>query len=117
MAQADQIEIVIPKTTWQEGSAFIAVAYFRLRSTASGVTPTTARYRIDGLSTGTTILDWTSLTPATSNSISITGAQNKIQNDRLRGETKQLTVEADNGLDTQYRAKITWRVNNLYGIV
>lgn len=115
MAQTDLIAIQIPKSTWQEGSAFILTAFFRLRSTAAAVTPTTIRYRLDGLTTGTTILDWTTVTPAGNISITVTGAQNKVQNDSNQIECKQITIEADQGLDTQYRESKVWTINNLFG--
>lgn len=110
---ADQIEIQIPETNWDEGSAFTATAYYRTRSTAAASTPTTARYRIDCLETGTIVQDWATLTPASSISISITPTHTKIQNENHDYERKRLTVDADNGLSTQHRGSIVFRVRNL----
>ena len=117
MAQADMIAIQIPKSRWTEESAFIATAYFRLRSTAAAVTPTTVKYRIDCLKTGKELADWTTVSAASNVSIAITMTHNKIQDDGNRSERKQLIVEADSDLATQHRDKIVWIVENLQGTV
>jgi len=116
MAQTDQIAIQIPKSIWKEGSAFIATAYFRLRSTAAAVTPTTVHYRVDDLTTGKELIDWTSVTPASNVTIAITSTFNDIQDDTSHRETKQLTIRADGGTDTEHLETIEWMVTNLLGI-
>jgi hypothetical protein len=110
---ADQIEIVIPRPTLNEGTGFTALAYFRTRSTSSASIPTTAKYRIDCLSTETALLDWTTLTPASSISIPIAGQYNAIQSSG--DEVKQLTVMANEGLSTQVLQDVRWTVEDLYG--
>jgi hypothetical protein len=112
---ADQIALSVPKKRWMEGSAFTATADFRTRSTAAASTPTTIHYRIDCLTSGKEIADWTSVSAASSASISITGAHNAIQSDANDYEIKQLTVVADKDLATQHRERILWTVENLYG--
>ena len=112
---ADQIEIQIPRPLVEEGSALTATAYFRDRATKAATTPTTVQYRLDCLSTCTVIADWTTATPGTSVSIPVTGPQNEIISDSNEREVKQLTVMADEGLVTQYRQSIRWRVENIYG--
>lgn len=112
---ADQISIQLPKTTWQEGSAFTATAYFRTRSSSAASTPTTVKWRLDCLTTKTEIVDWTTVSAASNVSISISGANNAIQSDANDYEVKQLTVMADDGLSTQHRKSVIYRVENLYG--
>lgn len=113
---ADQIAIRIPRDEWKEGSAFTATANFRARSTGLASTPTTIKYRIDCLTTGREIADWTSIAPAASSaSIAITGAHNAIQDDANDFERKQLTIMLDDGLSTQHRELKRWRIENLYG--
>jgi hypothetical protein len=112
---ADQIELVIPRPVVQEGSSFTATAAFRTRSTSAASTPTTIKYRVDCLSTETELAGWTTVTPASSVSIAITGTHNATQSDANDVETKQLTVMADEGLDTQVRQAVRWRVENLFG--
>jgi hypothetical protein len=112
---ADQIAIRIPKTLWQEGSAFDASVNFRLRSTAAASIPTSIKYRLDCLTTKREVLDWTTVSASAAVTISITGAQNAIQNDCNDYEVKQLTVMADDGLATQHRVTKRYRVENLYG--
>jgi len=112
---SSQIEIQIPRTLVSEGSALTATAYFRDRATKAASAPTTVKYRLDCLSTCTTIADWTTATPGTSVTIPVTGTQNEIQADSNATEVKQLTVMADEGLVTQYRQSIRWKISNLYG--
>lgn len=116
MAQTDQIAIQIPKTMWNEKSAFIATAYFRLRSTQAAVTPTTVKYRIDCLTTGKELADWTTVSAASNVSVAVTQTHNAIQDDSNRTEHKQLTIEADSDLSTQHRERKVWQVVNLYGM-
>lgn len=112
---ADQIAIRIPKTNWQEGSAFTASVDFRTRSTGAASTPTTIHYRLDCVTTQRELLAWTSVSAASSVSLAITGAQNAIQSDCNDYEWKQLTVKVDDGLSTQHVDVKKWRIGNLYG--
>jgi len=104
-----------PNPRTKEGSSFAVTAYFRNSSNAA-TAPTTSRYRIDCLTTGKEITDWTSLTPAVSNSISITATENKIQDHHRTTETKQIIVESDTGLDAQTRAVSIWKTENMVGV-
>ena len=113
---ADQIEISIPKTQWQEGSGFTATAYFRTRSDSAADTPASVRYRIDCLTTGLVITDWTSATPGTSVDIAVTGTENAIQDQSNTYERKQLVVESDTDASDQCRGQIIWRIQNLLGV-
>lgn len=79
--------------------------------------PTTLKYRIDCLDSGAQVLDWTSITADDVSTLSVTGAQNAIQNDCNEFERKQLTLMANSGLDTQYQDSFTWTVKNLSGQV
>lgn len=106
-----------------EGSAFSAIAsYFDDSSDVwSAATPTSARYRIDKVNGSEpdcweSILGWTTLTPATSNTITVTGAQNAIVNDYARSETHQLTITANAGLSTQFQETYRFSVQNLAGV-
>jgi len=96
----------------KEGSFFIATAYFRSDAGAA-LAPTTAKYRVDCLTTGKELKAWTSLTPATSINIGILPAWNAIQWQSNRREKKQLIVASDPDTTTQVRDKITWIVDNI----
>ena len=114
---ADQIEIQIPQTIVPEQTTFTLTAYFRTRATKVASTPTTIHYRVDCLSTGRQITDWTSVSsPAGSNTIVITSTENKILDDSFNIETKQVTVKVDDGLVTQVIKPATWKVRNVIGI-
>ena len=110
-----QIEIDLEKSVITEGSAMDAVVNFRTRSTASASTPITARYRIDCLSTKTTVRGWTTFTPAGEVTLSITAGDNAIQGTAAR-ERKQIIVQADYGTDNQFVGRKHWLVENLHGI-
>lgn len=116
MAVADQIALQVPRPKVGEGSSFTITAYFRNRAAAAAATtPTTVKYRVDCLTSGTQVADWTTVTAAANVSISITGTHNAIQNDCNSVERKQITVMTDEGLSTQCREVASWEVENLYG--
>lgn len=104
-----------------ESSAFTLVASFFDDSvdnwTAS--TPTSTKYRIDRINgrpdCWQEVLGWTSLTPATSNSIAITAAQNAVQDQCRYEEKRQVTIKANDGLSTQYEQTFRYSVVNLAG--
>lgn len=113
---SDQIEIQIPKTIVNESQAFKATAYHRVRSTKLPTTPTTVEYRIDCLTTQTVLRDWTTVTPGITNSITITSADNAIQDNTNHREKKQIVVKSDDGLDTQAIGETIWLVKNIRGV-
>lgn len=90
---------------------------FRLFNAAiASATPTTLRYRVDCETTKKTLLDWTSLTPSATATVTVPASLNAIQNRANGYEIKSMTVEADNGTDDAFSDSFTWRVNNLFGI-
>ena len=107
------VHINIPLLNQKEGTSFNATAYFRSGDAASA--PTTASYRLDCLSTGTVLQDWTSLTPAVSITIPITATNNAIQDNSNRYEKKQLTVAANPDTATQEREYVTYKIENIRG--
>ena len=104
-----------------EGSAFNLVASFFDDSTDawSASAPSTARYRIDRISSrndpgvSQAVLEWTSLTPATSNTIAVTGSQNVLQSQFCYEEPRQITLQANAGLSTQFQETFRYWVTNL----
>ncbi len=103
--------INIPKHKVCEDSSFTATVRFRLIDAAT--IPTTARYRIDDKFTEQIIRDWTTLTPASSIAITITPADNASVAIIRREERRQITIETNNGLDTQTRARAYWTVQTI----
>ncbi len=79
------------------------------------VTPDSMRYRIDCLTTGRTIRDWTDVTPSAEMSITVEPADNAIQSDRNAREQRQLTLVANNGQSNQFvdPDPIRWWVVNV----
>lgn len=112
----DQITFTLPKDRWKEQSQIAVGARFRDRAIADEVTPTNVRYRLDCLTTGIEILDWTAVSPGETVTVTVTPTQNKIQHDFNRTERKQLMIAADYGLSTQFVESIDWEVTNLRGL-
>lgn len=115
MAAADQITFTLRKDRWKEESRVVIVARFRDRATQDEVTPTNVYYRLDCLSTGKELLDWTSVSTGETVTITVTPAQNEIQYDGNRMETKQLTVAADYELSTQFVESLEYEIENVRG--
>lgn len=97
-----------------EGSSFVVTIRPRDKATDSPVTFSTMKYRIDCLTTGRTVRDWTDLTPSASVELQITDTDNAIVDDANRRERKQLTLVGNDGLSTQFvdPDPARWWVNN-----
>ena len=106
--------VTVPNTIVKESSSFTATAYFRVAGAASA-SVTNSQYRIDNLTTGSKVADWTALTPAVSIEIPITSAHNKILNNSDRFEKLQLTVASDRGETSATYDTVIWKVENIYG--
>jgi hypothetical protein len=112
------VQTKLSRNEVQEDSAFTLTAKF-YDDAADPWTlsaPTTVRYRIDDVSGGAQIRDWTTVTTGTSVSIVITSTDNAIQQDYRTCERKQITIQANAGLTTQYVDTFHWVVNNVQGI-
>ena len=107
-----EVYATVPQPVINERVSFTATAYFR--DGDSEQASTTAKYRIDCLTTGTTVVDWTSLTPAASIAISVKSADNRIIGGN-KTEKKQITVSSDPGETTETRSVKTWKVKNIRG--
>ena len=90
--------------TVAEGSAVTFTVKFYADSSEPWTltAPTTIRYRLDNPETGEQIIDWTTVSPASSVSITIAGTANTLVSYRDRAR-RELLIEADAGLSTQYR--------------
>jgi hypothetical protein len=74
--------------------------------------PTTVDYRVDCLTTGVTMTDWTSVSPAAVVTINVPVAANAINSEVNWREKRQLTVKANKDLSTQYLSNFTYYVEN-----
>ena len=108
------VHIKIPNPLVKEHSSFTAVAYFRVAGAASAPA-TNIKYRVDNITRGKQLLDWTSVSVATTVDIAITSAHNAILDNTNRIEKVQLTVAADKGETNATYATIDWNVQNVYG--
>ena len=101
------------KVEANEGASFTMTA--RARSGDASTTPTTAKYRIDCLTSGQNIKGWTALTPTASMSISISPTDNALKDAGRDYEYRQVTVEVDTDLSSQNRDIAVYRLNNIQG--
>lgn len=119
----DLIAFQMPLTRYNERTAFTVTTYFRQKSSSGEARPTTARYRIDCLTTRKKIQDWTDLIVAPSIAIEVTPHNNRIASDVITGrgighryERKQMIVEINTDLDSMCKGRVTWTVENLFGV-
>lgn len=100
---------------YNEGQSFTATFKF-FDSDWTPSSPTTLRYRIDCLTTKTTVRDWTTGTPGASVDIEVSPDDNEIQNTLNRRERKQMVVQTNYGTSTQGVETKDWDVLNLQGV-
>lgn len=112
---ADQVEVALPKTRVLEAGQFIATARLRTRSSAAASTPTNVYYKIFNISTGETIKDWTSVSPAAEVSITVTPTQNTIRDKSHVLESMELLVAADYGQSTQVIGRAPYQIVDIRG--
>lgn len=90
----------------------ITVKAFPKDSDGNAYTPTSARYRVDDRASGNTLVAWTTLTPATEIDITIPGSVNAMVG-HAKHELKIVTVNTDNGLDSEVNEEYHYNVKNL----
>jgi hypothetical protein len=78
----------------------------------SPVAPSTLRYRVDCVTTGTTIIDWTALAASSSVDLTIPSSANGIVNNANETETKQVTAQANYGTQSQLSKRYLYDVVN-----
>jgi hypothetical protein len=104
---------LVQHTAPEDSSFTIAVKFWDDSAepwTASA--PTTVHYRIDCLTTGTVLVDWTSVSPSASVSLTVSVAANAINQEANWREKRQVTVKADDALSTQYLGTHCYYVEN-----
>lgn len=79
-------------------------------------TPTSIRYRVDDVRTGSELAGWTAATPSTSVTLTVTAAQNAVVDDASSSERHMLTVQADNALASQVTSAFVFEVRNLRSV-
>lgn len=112
---ADQVEIRLPLTRFNERTAFTATAVFKTRATQADSVPTTVEYKLYNISQRETIKNWTALTPAASIDIAVSAVDNKIKADYKPTERMELLVSADRGLATEVLQTVHYRIVNVGG--
>ena len=114
---ADQVEVTLPKTVYNEGTQFTATARFRTRATAVADTPTTVHYKIYNLTREEIVKDWTSVAAAGEVSITVTASLNDLEDNSYGSvaERFELLVASNRGLSTQVIGRAPYKVRNIRG--
>jgi len=111
-----QVYVSIPSLSVQEESSFNATLNFRKDGVDSTPAAGTVKYRLDCLTTGNILLDWTTTAaPTQPMDIAITSSYNDIKQQSNRREKKQITVVYNKDSTDEIRAATTYYVNNLVG--
>lgn len=110
MTAANLIAFSTPQRKINERSVMVVVARFRDRATNADVTPTNAKYRLDG--PNGEVLGWTTVTATTTATITLTAAQTAILNDTRTLQDMTLSVAADYALATQFIETLPFQVRN-----
>jgi hypothetical protein len=100
---------------YNEGQSFTATFKF-FDSSYVPSSPTTLRYRIDCLTSGITVKDWTTAAATQTVNIEVSPDDNKIQNNSNLRERKQMVVQTNYGTSTQGVETKDWDVKNLRGV-
>lgn len=100
---------------YNEGQSFTATFKFFDEDFLAS-TPSTARYRIDCLTTGGVVRDWVVLAVSQAIDIAVTPSDNQIIDSSNPNETKQMVVQSNYGTDTQSVQATEWIVENLQGV-
>lgn len=97
-----------------EGSTCIVTASFFAASTGAPFTPASITYRVDDINSGAPIVASTSVTPAPSVSITVTGAQNALLSALRCVEEHQLTVTVEDSYGNVANVPIRWLVKRVF---
>ena len=100
---------------YNEGQSFTATFKF-FDSNYVPSSPTTLRYRIDCLTSGVVVKDWTVVTAAQSVDIEVSPDDNAIQNTSSLLERKQMVAQSNYETATQSVETKEWNVKNLQGV-
>lgn len=111
MTAANAIYLSTPTRKINERSSMVVTARFRDRASNADVTPTNVYYSLFNCD-GYEITGWTSLTPGTTVSVTLSPTQNEIRNGTRALEAKYITFAADYGLSTEYRETFRYEVRN-----
>ena len=102
------------KSVNEEGTLYFTVKFYDVDNAL--FIPSAVQYRIDCLTTGSEVRDWTTVTPASTVTIAATGDDNQIYNETSTREVRQMVVKYTDVSTNDQHSQIQWRVDNLKGI-
>ena len=119
LSGSELLDIVLTmsnKRKVNEGSSgYILAQFFDTASIA--MAPSSARYRIDCLTTDTVVLDWTTLTVLdVTKEINITPSQNSMQDETNSLEIRRITVEGTDIFGNKQVADYEYDLINMLGL-
>lgn len=100
-----------------EGSSF-RVAFGFKDAADEPVVMNSVKYRIDCITTGTTVRDWTQVTPAEEMELLVESTDNEMFRDRNKREQRMLSIVGNDDQATQFvdpDPYVWWVVNTLPG--
>lgn len=103
------------KTRIREGGLF-AHPFTYLNASDVAAVPTTIRYRVDCLTTGRKMRDWTTVSAAQDITVTLTKDDNAIVDQGDEFEEREVTVQYNAGLSTQQIQRHRWVVENIHGV-
>ena len=98
----------------EKGTLYVTAKFYDIDDEL--FTPADMDYRIDCLTSGEEIRGWTTLVPAESVSIAITGSDNRIVASTHSREIRQLVVRYTDALGNTQKSQAQYRVDNLQGV-
>ena len=98
----------------ERGTIYVTIKFYDLQD--EPFEPASVDYRIDCLTSGEEIRAWTTVTPAESVSIPITGSDNRIVASCHSREIRQLVVRYADSLGNAQKSQAQYRVDNLQGV-
>lgn len=98
-------------TVNEESSSYATFEFFD--TAGDPEVPQSITYRIDDVASGAQIKDDTTVTPASSITITVTSSENAIINSGRKLELKRITLIASYGATEQAVEILTWQVKNL----
>lgn len=110
---ADTVKVVGQKDHVLEGGSLPVTVYFRLAGAAD--TPADVYYRVHCLTTNQEVTPWTSVSPDSSVSLTLSGANTDMKDPSNNYERKQLQIKADVDASDEVRGQWVYRVENLRG--
>ena len=100
----------------EQSALFLRFSFFD--EADSPIEPATIEWRVDDITNGVEVVDWTSIvTPNEVVVVSVSGQTNLIADQSHTFELRRVTVRIDDGLATESSQEKYYRLKNLGGVI